>query len=1024
MPTSSRPKFTDYTIGWVCALPLELAASLLMFDGRHEPPLIPYRDDQNYHFGHIGHHNVVATCLPSSRTGTNAAASVARDMMRTFPISIVLIVGIAGGIPSEDHDIRLGDVVVAKPQEEHGGVIQYDFGRQSGGVFAQSRWLNRPPQKVLGVLSTMEALGMSDTINIAQHVDLAATRAPSFARPDLRRHPDVLFEASYNHCGKPSTPCHHCDALYRVPRIPRPHSQIRVHHGNVLSGNTLMRDALERDRLGSDFQALCFEMETAGLYETCPALVVRGICDYADSHKNKAWQNYAALTAASYAKELLHYVNPIQAQLSVETVALIDTVATYEEQHTRASLDLVMSVPKKLNAVTNWVSNVASTHGSTSTHTPIPTIQLAPDGDLQEEIGEANDSTPDRPVSMARDSMPLGFVFELTGSASDPSLPGDSEISTDVQEWPGTTISDYKQLQLQAFSVLHNLVLSYVKRSGVYTQVASWVKAANSLPRPMSLLLSDNIILTDAANNNHSLPFQYFQNWDTFNTMIKDQFQSHPGYQKIASDQFCISVADSPDFILNGQNWKNVKPRMKLTMDIKFQNIAISVNECPICKKSLLSDGGRSWQCRSCGVSYTKLDQTHIEADASSLRQFGPGSKRRLASDGFLKAPSTLPSLYLYAAYDGGAVDTSQTRLTNSLGVQRELPRTAEGFYEVSIPVEPSTSEKGSVMVNWSKVRDDLKRQREEEEEDPLDDGTQDTGEMRLFKRVRVQEETDLYQAALNPGQDFSQRLRLYRSVDNEEGPWGTALTAAVLSGSQPTVKDLLAAGADPLLERGPLGSPVRAAALHGNDTILFDLFLAAKQRLQRGHHTAKAARKFFEGLQSALRIATVSHRTSCIHLLCFFGANPFAAGPNDLSPFLDSVRLHHDSITIYFLDEALHRGLLTTVEFQLVKKAIDDRYNPDPTPPGVAIDENGVNCQLDRLDAELAECATQVVAGRGRKLQSWINTRIRIQRPWEWIGGGPGLERFLSTDSDRYGPLDEDDDVKNLGPEIRVTTH
>jgi hypothetical protein len=33
--------------------------------------------------------------------------------------------------------------------------------------------------------------------------------------------------------------------------------------------------------------------------------VVRGICDYADSHKNKEWHGYAAAVAAAYAKELL-----------------------------------------------------------------------------------------------------------------------------------------------------------------------------------------------------------------------------------------------------------------------------------------------------------------------------------------------------------------------------------------------------------------------------------------------------------------------------------------------------------------------------------------------------------------------------------------------------------------------------------------------------------------------------------------------------------------------------------------------
>lgn len=39
--------------------------------------------------------------------------------------------------------------------------------------------------------------------------------------------------------------------------------------------------------------------------DSFPCLVIRGICDYADSHKNKMWQPYAAATAAAYAKELL-----------------------------------------------------------------------------------------------------------------------------------------------------------------------------------------------------------------------------------------------------------------------------------------------------------------------------------------------------------------------------------------------------------------------------------------------------------------------------------------------------------------------------------------------------------------------------------------------------------------------------------------------------------------------------------------------------------------------------------------------
>ncbi|RYP41635.1 hypothetical protein DL767_000840 [Monosporascus sp. MG133] len=46
-------------------------------------------------------------------------------------------------------------------------------------------------------------------------------------------------------------------------------------------------------------------MESAGVISEYQALVIRGVCDYADSHKNKKWQKYAAATAAAYAKEVL-----------------------------------------------------------------------------------------------------------------------------------------------------------------------------------------------------------------------------------------------------------------------------------------------------------------------------------------------------------------------------------------------------------------------------------------------------------------------------------------------------------------------------------------------------------------------------------------------------------------------------------------------------------------------------------------------------------------------------------------------
>jgi nucleoside phosphorylase len=72
-----------------------------------------------------------------------------------------------------------------------------------------------------------------------------------------------------------------------------------------------MKSGIEKDavyqRVKSQRKAdiLCFEMEASGIIKGWLCLVVRRICDYSDSHKNDAWQNFAAATAAAYAKVLL-----------------------------------------------------------------------------------------------------------------------------------------------------------------------------------------------------------------------------------------------------------------------------------------------------------------------------------------------------------------------------------------------------------------------------------------------------------------------------------------------------------------------------------------------------------------------------------------------------------------------------------------------------------------------------------------------------------------------------------------------
>lgn len=77
----------------------------------------------------------------------------------------------------------------------------------------------------------------------------------------------------------------------------------------------MVKNGPERDAIGQESNALCFEMEAAGIINHLPCLVVRGVCDYCDAHKNKEWQGYAALVAAIYAKTLLSFV-PIRPSLN------------------------------------------------------------------------------------------------------------------------------------------------------------------------------------------------------------------------------------------------------------------------------------------------------------------------------------------------------------------------------------------------------------------------------------------------------------------------------------------------------------------------------------------------------------------------------------------------------------------------------------------------------------------------------------------------------------------------------------
>ncbi|KAI0193916.1 hypothetical protein EV127DRAFT_360238 [Xylaria flabelliformis] len=346
----------DYTVGWVCAVEVELVAAQELLDEEHEPIETPTNDNNNYTLGRIGRHNVVIAALPHGEYGLVSAASVARDMVRSFPnIRIGLMVGIGGGAPSPRHDIRLGDVVVSSPGHGTGGVLQYDYGiTVQGGNFIMTGYLNEPPQLFLTALAQLKAQYRRKGHGIDKTIQVVCDNNPrlrsEYSRPDSTA--DRLYLQSYIHKGGNdcAITCGENSLIDRKPRLVTDNNPA-IHYGLIASANKLVKDASLRDRLSAEKDILCFEMEAAGMMNHFPCLVVRGICDYSDTHKNKLWQGYAAMTATAYAKDLLNKITPNK----VKAERKLGEILNEEMNQIKARVGN-LSAQSHLEEVKNWLS--------------------------------------------------------------------------------------------------------------------------------------------------------------------------------------------------------------------------------------------------------------------------------------------------------------------------------------------------------------------------------------------------------------------------------------------------------------------------------------------------------------------------------------------------------------------------------------------------------------------------------------------------------------------------------------------
>lgn len=306
----------DFQVAVICALPLEADAVVAVFDRcwGDDPQYNKAQGDPNaYSTGTIGRHNVVLAHMPGM--GKASAAAVAANCRASFPnIKLAVVVGVCGAVPLTPNgdEILLGDVIICE------GIVQYDFGRRLPERFVRKDTLldslGRPNPEIRALLAKLKTDSNRKTLQDKTARYLAAIQGKpdlGLAAGCLSRAHDRLFVAAYHHVG--SGTCQECGCngpLVSRKRLEQGSLQPIIHFGLIASGDTVMKSAEDRDAIAQREGIVGFEMEGAGVWDSFPCVVViKGVCDYADSHKTKVWQRYAAATAAACMRAFLdHWV--------------------------------------------------------------------------------------------------------------------------------------------------------------------------------------------------------------------------------------------------------------------------------------------------------------------------------------------------------------------------------------------------------------------------------------------------------------------------------------------------------------------------------------------------------------------------------------------------------------------------------------------------------------------------------------------------------------------------------------------
>lgn len=350
----------EYTVGWICPLPLDLAAAKATLDQVHpSPPGDPATDTDVYVLGSMSGHNVVVACLSFGETRPRSASIVAAQMRLEFStIRLMLMVGIAGGVPNTKTDIRLGDVVVNRPIADGPSSLAHD--PKKGATNDQplsTKTSNKPLNLLLIATGRVETNAILGKSGIPRHISAIVRKDSSFARPDSTQ--DILFQPDYGHVKDEEDDCDHCDLSKVVVRQLRDTQNPKVHYGLIASSKQDICDGSTRDKLAAKHGILAFAAEAAELEDTDTVVVIRGICDYTDSHRSKIWQGCAAAAATAYAKEMLSLIFAASRKISPATAidssvaVLLDALLLTRPDVDRSSLIALKG--RRVEGTCDWI---------------------------------------------------------------------------------------------------------------------------------------------------------------------------------------------------------------------------------------------------------------------------------------------------------------------------------------------------------------------------------------------------------------------------------------------------------------------------------------------------------------------------------------------------------------------------------------------------------------------------------------------------------------------------------------------